>query len=78
MLAGRLRDVERKSVEPIAACARGDPHGTKRSQDRLLHFLGQRLWSDQATWREAARNAIAAMTEHAPVTTWIIDDSTCR
>ena len=75
---GILSDGERKSVEPIAARACGDPHGTKRSQDRLLHFLGQRLWSDQATWREAAHHAIAAMTEHAPVTTWIIDDSTCR
>jgi len=75
---GILSDGERKSVEPIAARACGDPHGTKRSQDRLLHFLGQSPWSDQAVRREAARQAIAAMTEHAPVTTWIIDDSTCR
>ena len=39
---GILSDGERKSVEPIAARACGDPHGTKRSQDRLLHFLGPR------------------------------------
>ena len=72
---GILSDGERKSVEPIAARACGDPHGTKRSQDRLLHFLGQSPWSDQAVRREAARHAIAAMAVHAPVTTWIIDDT---
>ena len=72
---GILSDGERKSVEPIAARACGDPHGTKRSQDRLLHFLGQSPWSDQAVRREAARHAISAMSEHAPVTTWIIDDT---
>jgi SRSO17 transposase len=72
---GILSDGERKSVEPIAARACGDPDATKRSHDRLLHFLGQSPWSDRAVRREAARHAIAAMTEHAPVTTWIIDDT---
>jgi SRSO17 transposase len=72
---GILSDGERKSVEPIAARACGDPQGTQRSHDRLLHFLGQSPWSDQAVRREAARHAIAAMTEREPVTTWIIDDT---
>ncbi len=72
---GILSDGERKSVEPIAARACGAPDGTKRSHDRLLHFLGQSPWSDQAVRREAARHAIAAMAVHAPVTTWIIDDT---
>jgi len=68
---GILSDRERKSVEPIAARACGDPHGTKRSQESAPPLLGQSPWSDQAVRREAARPAIAAMTEHAPVTTWI-------
>ena len=72
---GILSDGERKSVEPIAARACGDPDGTKRSHDRLLHFLGQSPWSDEAVRREAARHAIEAMAVHAPVTTWIIDDT---
>ena len=72
---GILSDGERKSVEPIAARACGDPDGTKRSHDRLLHFLGESPWSDDAVRREAARHAIAAMTEREPVTTWIIDDT---
>jgi SRSO17 transposase len=72
---GILSDGERKSVEPIAARACGEPEGTKRSHDRLLHFLGQSPWSDRAVRREAARHAIAAMAEREPVTTWILDDT---
>jgi SRSO17 transposase len=72
---GILSDGERKSVEPIAARACGDPKGTKRSHDRLLHFLGQSPWSDQAVRQEAARHAVAAIAEREPVTTWIIDDT---
>lgn len=72
---GMLSDGERKSVEPIAARACGDPKGAARSHDRLLHFLGQSPWPDRAVRREAARHAIAAMTEREPVTTWIIDDT---
>jgi SRSO17 transposase len=72
---GILSDGERKSVERIAARACGDPDGTKRSHDRLLHFLGQSPWSDEDVRREAARHAVAAMSEQAPVTTWIVDDT---
>lgn len=72
---GLLSDGERKSVEPIAARACGEPKGTKRSHDRLLHFLGLSPWPDLDVRREAARYAIAAMAEREPVTTWIIDDT---
>jgi SRSO17 transposase len=72
---GILSDGERKSVEPIAARACGDPKGTKRSHDRLLHFLGLSPWPDRDVRREAARYAIAAMAEREPVTTWIVDDT---
>lgn len=74
-LFGILSDGERKSVEPIAARACGDPNGTKRSHDRLLYFLRQSPWSDRAVRREAARHAVAAIAEREPVTTWIIDDT---
>ena len=72
---GLLSDGERKSVEPIAARACGDPAETQRSHDRLLHFLGQSPWPDDAIRCEAALHAVAAMSEQAPVTTWIIDDT---
>lgn len=72
---GLLSEGERKSVEPIAARATGDPEGTQKAHDRLLHFVGQSPWSDRAVRREAARHAIAAMERREPVTTWIIDDT---
>lgn len=72
---GLLSDGERKSVEPIAARATGDPTSAQRSHDRLLHFVGQSPWSDRAVRREAARHAIAAMERREPVTTWIVDDT---
>lgn len=72
---GLLSDGERKSVEPIAARACGEPDGMQRAHDRLLHFLAQSPWSDRAVRTEAARHAIAAMEQREPVTTWIIDDT---
>jgi hypothetical protein len=72
---GILSDGERKSVEPIAARACGEPRGTQRAHDRLLHFLSDSPWSDRAVRTEAARYAIAAMSAREPVTTWIIDDT---
>lgn len=72
---GLLSEGERKSVEPIAARACGEPKGTRRSHDRLLHFLGLSPWPDREVRREAARHAIAAMAEREPVTTWIVDDT---
>src|SRR5215211_7294302 len=49
------------------------PHA--RAAIRKGRILGQSPWPDDAVRREAARHAIAAMTEHEPVTTWIIDDT---
>jgi SRSO17 transposase len=72
---GILSEGERKSVEPIAARACGEPKGTRRSHDRLLHFLALSPWPDREVRREAARHAIAAMSEREPVTTLIVDDT---
>lgn len=72
---GLLSDGERKSVEPIASRACGDPGEAQRTHDRLLHFVGQSPWSDRAVRTVAARHAIAAMERREPVTTWIIDDT---
>ena len=72
---GILSDGERKSVEPIAARACGEPRGTQRAHDRLLHFLAESPWSDRAVRTDAAKHAIEAMSTREPVTTWIIDDT---
>jgi len=72
---GILGEGARKSAEPIAARACGDPAETKRTQDKLLHFLGRAEWSDSAVRLVAARYVVEALAEREPVTTWIVDDT---
>ena len=73
--AGILAEGERKSVEPIAARACGDPEETRHMHDKLLHFVGLSQWSDATVRREAARHVCEALAEKEPVTTWVIDDT---
>ena len=72
---GIVADGERKSVEPIAARATGDPLKCKPMHNQLLHFIGRSPWSDRLVRREAAWYAIEALQEQEPVSTWIIDDT---
>lgn len=72
---GLLADGERKSAEPLAARACGDPSLVDMYHQRLLHFLGDSDWSDEQVRLFAAQYAIEAMTSQAPTTSWIIDDT---
>lgn len=72
---GLFGEGDRKSVEPIAARACGDPDGTERAHDRLLHFMTDSKWSDRDTRRTAAQYALAAVTAREPVLAWIVDDT---
>jgi SRSO17 transposase len=72
---GILGESARKSVEPIAALACGDPKVTKKMHDKLLHFVGKSVWSDEAIRLEAARYVCAELQAHEEVTTWVIDDT---
>jgi SRSO17 transposase len=72
---GILGESARKSVEPIAALACGDPGRTKNMHDKLLHFVGRSEWSDEAVRLEAARYVCEALAQHEEVTTWVIDDT---
>jgi SRSO17 transposase len=71
---GLFGEGERKSVEPIAARACGDPTLCNAYHHRLLRFVGAR-WSDRDVRRYAARFGLDAMTAREPVTDWIIDDT---
>src|SRR4029453_8779865 len=42
---------------------------------RLLHFAVDSPWSDREVRLTAARYAVEAMTEQAPIDSWIIDDT---
>jgi SRSO17 transposase len=72
---GVLGDSARKSVEPIAARACGNPEQADATHQRLLHFLVDSSWDDGAVRREAAREALGAMTKREPVIAWVIDDT---
>jgi SRSO17 transposase len=72
---GILGEGERKSVEPIAARAFGEPRETQRAHDRLLHFLKDSPWSDRDVRREAARYVTRALQEQDPISVWIVDDT---
>lgn len=72
---GLMGDGERKSMEPMAARACPDPDGVNAVHERLTYFTRGAEWSDRDVRREAARYALAAITDRGPVTDWIIDDT---
>jgi SRSO17 transposase len=72
---GLLGDTERKSAEPIAAAACGDPASTQHMHDKLLHFVGQSSWSDEQVRLEASRYVCEVLGEREDLTTFVIDDT---
>ncbi|MGH7746602.1 MAG: IS701 family transposase [Candidatus Dormibacteria bacterium] len=72
---GLFGEGERKSVEPIAARACGDPDDTERAHDRLLHFMTDSKWSDRGVRSTAVQDALSAITAREPVLAWVVDDT---
>ena len=72
---GLMGDGERKSCEPIAARACGDPRLVDAYHQRLTYFLGESVWSDHDVRRYCAGYALAEMTKRDPVQAWIVDDT---
>lgn len=72
---GLFGEGERKSVEPIAARACGDPALCRAFTDRLLHFIGISSWSDRDVRKHVAQYAVDAMTTREAVEAWIVDDT---
>ena len=73
---GLLSDLERKSVEPIAARAcPGDPKGCARTHDHLLHFLGASPWNDNDVRLFASDFALDEITKTEPLEAYVIDDT---
>jgi SRSO17 transposase len=72
---GLFGDGDRKSVEPMAARACGDPGETERAHDRLLHFITDSKWSDRDVRHTAAQHATEAMAAREPILSWIVDDT---
>jgi SRSO17 transposase len=72
---GLFSDAARKSVEPIAAMACGDPALCRAHHDQLLHFVGVSNWSDRDVRRCAADFALEALSEREAIEDWIVDDT---
>jgi SRSO17 transposase len=72
---GLFSDLERKSVEPIAALTCPDPERVDAAHQSLLHFVSKSDWNDHAVRRFAAQSGMDAMSARAPITDWIIDDT---
>src|SRR3954465_3308766 len=72
---GLLSDLERKSMEPIAALTYPDPRRLGAAHQSLCHFVSSSDWDDRAVRRFAAQYGMGAMSARAPITTWIIDDT---
>jgi SRSO17 transposase len=72
---GLLSDGERKSLEPIAARACGDPDRTHAVHEQLIHFLAASPWQDEPVRQYATKHAVQAMQTQGPIRTWVIDDT---
>jgi SRSO17 transposase len=72
---GILGEGERKSCEPIAARACGDPKEVDNVHNQLLHFLRSSPWDSHRVRLAAAKYAMDALGAREPVTNWVIDDT---
>ena len=73
--AGLMSDGERKSMEPMAARSSGDPQSVLAMHHRLVHFVSSPAWEDAPVRMFSARYAVEAMQTHAPIRTWVVDDT---
>jgi SRSO17 transposase len=72
---GLMSELERKSVEPIAASFTDDPKEAERLQHRLQNLLADAPWPDHAIRRIATRYALGAMQKRGPIESWVCDDT---
>jgi SRSO17 transposase len=72
---GLMGDGARKSMEPIAARACGDPAQSDSVHQKLGHFITDSQWNDHAVRAVAAKEALEAMTARQAVVAWIFDDT---
>src|SRR5512142_1358413 len=72
---GLFSDIERKSVEPIAALVCADPTRCRAVTEKLLHFVGESDWNDSELRLCGVRYALEAMTQRETIETWIFDDT---
>jgi SRSO17 transposase len=70
---GLLLEADRKSIEPIAA--RLAPARVSSAHQALQHFIANTRWSDEKLLACVRGYALPAITNHAGISAWIIDDT---
>ena len=70
---GLLAAEGRRSVEPMAAVTA--PAGVSAQHQRLLHFVANSTWSDEAVLAKVQEMVVPAIERHGPIEAWIIDDT---
>ena len=70
---GLLLPGERKSIEPMAA--RLDPRHVQATHQSLHHFVAKAPWDDAAVLTAVREQVLPALTQHGPITAWILDDT---
>ena len=70
---GLLLPDGRKSVEPMAA--RLAPSSTRTTHKRLLNFVSDGAWSDEAVLAAMHRQILPALAAHGAVRRWIVDET---
>ena len=72
---GLMGDGDRKSMEPIAARACGDPEYADSWHQKIGQFITDSRWGDHAVRAIATREALEAMVDKQSVVAWIFDDT---
>ncbi len=72
---GLMSELERKSLEPIAASFTQDPKEAERLHHRLQNLLADAPWPDHQVRRLATGYALSAMLKRGPVETLVCDDT---
>ena len=72
-LTGLLLPGERKSVEPMAA--KIDPRRVSSRHQSMHHFVASAPWDWKPVLAVARDYALEQIERHAPVATWVVDDT---
>ena len=70
---GLLAAEGRKSVEPMAATTA--PAKVSAQHQKMLHFVANSPWSDQAVLAKSLEMVLPEIERHGPIKVWIIDDT---
>src|SRR5262249_12717274 len=62
-----------KSVEPMAATTA--PAKVSAQHQKMLHFVANSPWSDQAVLAKSLEMVLPEIERHGPIKVWIIDDT---